>query len=49
MNLTDMIYGFVGANSFAHNLLFVRMNSHLQKQYDALSKNHIRHQCWILE
>jgi len=24
--------GFVGANSFAHNALIVRMNSHLQQQ-----------------
>lgn len=31
MILENMIDGLVGANSFAHNRLFVRINPHLQK------------------
>ena len=48
MNLKNIVDGFVGANSFAHNLLFVRMNSHLWKQHNALNENNIHHQLRFL-
>jgi len=47
MNPENVVDSFVGANSFAHNQLFVRMNSHLQKRHDALNENNIHHQLWF--
>ncbi len=38
---------FVGANSFAHNELLVRMNSHLQKPRNALDKYNNHYQPWL--
>ena len=41
MSLEKAVGGVVGANLFAYNLLFVRINSHLQEQPNALKQHNI--------
>ena len=49
MNLKNVADGSVGVNSFAHSLVFMRMNSHLRKQHITLNENNIHHQIRLPE
>lgn len=49
MNPETAIKMFVGANSFAHDALFVRMNSHLHKPHNAVNFRYIHLQLRFLQ
>jgi len=39
MNQEKIVDGFVGANLFARTIGYVRMNSHLQMQFNLMSRD----------